>query len=173
MKGKIVYLALSALFALPLQAIAAGAPPAPRVPFVQLSASGRYVHLEGGFDAGGWGADVAFNFTDFLALAGEIGGVYGRKSGTSWNLHDFTLGPRITFLRSPVDLYVHGLVGGYVAHASGIGSNGNFELAAGGGVDLNLNPLLSWRIVQADYLGLAGGGWTSGFRLQTGLVFKF
>jgi len=116
---------------------------------------------------------VAFNFTDFIALAGEVGGVYGSKHGTSWNLHDFTLGPRITFLRSPVDVYVHGLLGGYVSHASGCCSNGNFELAAGGGVDLNLNPLLSWRIVQGDYLGLAGGGWTNGFRLQTGLVFKF
>jgi hypothetical protein len=174
MKAQVLLIALLALLALPLQVLAAGAPPpGQRVPFVELSANGRYVHLEGGLDGGGWGADVAFNFTDFFALAGEVGGVYGRHHGVSWNLHDFTIGPRITFLRSPVDVYVHGLAGGYVAHASGCCSSGNFELAAGGGVDLNINPLLSWRIVQGDYLGLAGGGWTSGFRLQTGLLFKF
>jgi hypothetical protein len=47
-------------------------------------------------------------------------------------------------------------------------------LAAGGGVDYPIRSWLSWRVLQADYSLIRGGGTTfNGVRLHTGAVFRF
>ena len=133
----------------------------------------RYSHIDGGLNGFGWGTGYAYNFTENLGFAGEVGGVYGSKNGTSFNIHDFLVGPRFTLRGSQFNLFAHGLIGGAVASASGLGSASGFAFAGGGGVDYNLSKTMAFRIAQVDYVGYTGGGTVSSVRAQTGVVWKF
>ncbi len=49
-----------------------------------------------------------------------------------------------------------------------------FALSAGGGLDLKLKGPVDWRLFGIDYIGFnSEGSWVRGFRLTSGLVFRF
>jgi hypothetical protein len=82
------------------------------------------------------------------------------------------VGPQISF-PGRISPFVHVLGG--VAHLSDNGiTNTSYSVAFGGGIDMRLVPLISWRIIQGDdivthYFGAV----QHNARVSTGLVFRF
>lgn len=101
--------------------------------------------------------------------------------GVHFKTHTFLAGPQFSWRRERFTLFAHELFG---AGHTGIdtdrtnflvpGSSSNaFALAAGGGIDINLNSRLAWR-VQPDYLRTTFfHSSQNNLRVSTGLVFKF
>jgi hypothetical protein len=130
------------------------------------------------FTANGGLFNAGFNFTNHIALEGEIGGYHnGNVGGKQFDTtsYSYLLGPRFSLGRSRrVDPYIHVLFGVNRAAtsiaansvlipqplASGVtpSSNGryeasqaNFALAAGGGLDIKLSRHVVLRPIQLDY----------------------
>jgi Outer membrane protein beta-barrel domain len=126
------------------------------------------------FTANGGLANFGFNFTNHIALEGEIGGYHnGNISGKQLDTtsYSYLLGPRFSLGRSrTVDPYIHVLFGVNRAATSIAASsvliptplptstNGryeasqaNFAMAAGGGLDVKLSRHVLLRPIQLDY----------------------
>jgi len=51
---------------------------------------------------------------------------------------------------------------------------GEKKIGFGGGLDVNLNPRVAVRILQADYVPTRSAGkWQNDFRVSIGVVFRF
>ena len=49
-----------------------------------------------------------------------------------------------------------------------------FAMSIGGGLDLNINEQLAWRVIQPEYFMTSfAGGRQGNFRLSTGLIYRF
>jgi hypothetical protein len=70
--------------------------------------------------------------------------------------------------------FVHALIGGDHASASGLGTANGMAFFAGGGVDFNFNRYMAFR-ASGDWMMLRSNGITSSknFRMPIGVVFKF
>ena len=163
----LVLTAIVVLLGVPVPAMAADYPSS------ELFLGFRYMNIARELNGFGWGGSYAYNFSGHFGLVGEVGGVYGSGNGRTFTLHDFLVGPRVTARGNPLNLFVHTLVGGGVATASGVGAGSGFMFALGGGFDYDLSKSLAIRLVQVDYVGLTGGGLVNSIRAQTGIVFKF
>jgi opacity protein-like surface antigen len=73
--------------------------------------------------------------------------------------------------------FVHALGGGVHTSADAVGINGTDTSAAwavGGGVDMNIAPIISVRLAQVDYLQTrTGGDSQNNFRYSAGIVLRF
>ena len=93
--------------------------------------------------------------------------------------HTFLAGPQFSWRTSRFTLFAHELMGAEHVNAKSDFptvflprvSRTPFALALGGGMDVNLNSRLSWRL-QADYLRTFDFRQRN-FRASTGVVFKF
>lgn len=162
-------------------------------PAVEISGSYSYLRTNlispGGccFGVNGGNGGVAFHFSRWFAVAGEIGGYEAsdaRGSGRSLVLTTYTVGPRLS-LRTDSRLtpFAEGLVGG--GHASGtlytgaggLGSNSAFVAMAGGGIDIRVSRRVAIRALQADYLFSkfknGSNDRQNNLRLSGGIVFRF
>jgi hypothetical protein len=53
-------------------------------------------------------------------------------------------------------------------------SHDGFAFGVGGGLDVKVRPWFAWRAIQGGYsLRHVEGGTSNGFRLATGIVFRF
>lgn len=95
--------------------------------------------------------------------------------------HTLTVGPRFAWRTNrPVTPFAHFLVGGsYAFNRRDFGTgerhedHASFVYKAGGGFDLRLNSLASWR-TQVDWLNVSGGfRREDNFAVSTGPVFHF
>jgi opacity protein-like surface antigen len=151
----------------------------------------------------GGGAQAAFYFKSWLALAADLQG-YGSftqcpKSSSefigcaSGNLFTYTFGPQIKYRSGKFEPFAEVLLGGahsnFYANAcnkdtglcgSKSPSNNAFALAIGGGIDIAVSEHFGIRLVDADYeLTRFGNNFTGGnnsqsnFRFQTGVQFRF
>jgi len=133
----------------------------------------------------GGSASVNYNFRGRLGIVGDFGGYVftGQPAGLSAQMYTYLFGPRFTFRKSERFLpYAQVLLGGGRLNASTAtvqaGENG-FAMAAGGGLDINLNHRFAIRAVQAEYLmtrfpnSAAITVTQNNFRLSAGLVFRF
>ena len=130
----------------------------------------QFGHLDGGFNASGWNASIAYHANDWFGIKGDFGGLY--KSGVKF--HTYMGGPVFTFGRSErVTPFVHTLVGAAVA--SNGSSSTAFAAALGGGFDVKVSEHVAVRLVQADWLILHGSGSTDmkNVRVSSGIVFRF
>jgi hypothetical protein len=113
-----------------------------------------------------------YKFTDLVGLAVDLDGHFGLPSQLDGRTLHFMVGPQISlpFRLSP---FVHALGGiGHVSDA-GIRST-SFSAAIGGGINMRVLPLLSWRIVQADdVITHFFGATQNSMRISTGLVLSF
>ncbi len=138
----------------------------------QIVPGGPTVKVNGG---NGFGTSVTYNFTNHLGLTGDFSHHWADQAN-SWHLLG---GPKLFFHLDNVTPFAEVLVG--VTHVSPhLSSNATgLGVAVGGGLDIDINKRLSWRVIQADWVrsqfstsaGL-GVGHMNGARLQGGLVLK-
>ncbi len=129
----------------------------------------------------GFGAAVTYNFHPHLGLEGDF--------GHNWDNYETTasVGPRLIFRTDNTAFFVHTLLSYNRLSVDGLNAKNGIGAILGGGMDLKLNRLLSFRLFEADYVwarqnyaenvspafpGLRRVG-LEGVRLRTGLVFNF
>jgi outer membrane immunogenic protein len=131
------------------------------------------VNLNGG------SGQVEYNLNNWAGVVGDFGGYYGSAMVGRGGAFSYLFGPRVNLRRERVTPFAQVLLGG-IATTSGIGQYGpqnHFALAAGGGLDWKLSPLIAIRPVQAEYFlttipdGLNNR--QNSFRFSTGIVFRF
>lgn len=136
----------------------------------------------------GFDAAPAFFFTGHLGVQADFSGAYANISGVSTHIYTYSGGPVLKAQIGPVKPFVHVLFGGtrLTGSESGVSvSTNGYTIMFGGGVDAKLNPILSVRLAQVDWLyyhfsGFTVGGGTSpsfsgsnNVRISTGVVVHF
>lgn len=125
---------------------------------------------------------AAGNVTKNFGLVGEINGNYGdvtipnpgptREFAT--NTYLFLFGPRLTARRTGVNAFGHVLLGGARTKVDTLGSETDFAMAVGGGLDINASKDIGVRLFQADYVPIFASERTAhNFRISFGVVFRF
>lgn len=144
------------------------------------------VHLTSHPNLNGWEGSVEYKPAKEIGIVADFGGYYGSlpitSGGASMHTNTYLFGPRVSF-PGRISPFVHVLAG--VAHQStGSGGGGAtnfparstnaFALALGGGLDIDLVPLVRLRLVQFDYVGANSGlNFHNQARISTGVVFHF
>ena len=131
----------------------------------------QFTHFDPNVNANGWNASITGNLNNWFGVTADFSGAY--KNGGK--LHTAMAGPVFSYRKSErVTPFAHVLVGGAVASGGGISENG-FAMAVGGGLDVNLNKRVAWRLIQGDWLLFRAGGETDkkNARISTGIVFRF
>ena len=137
--------------------------------------------------ARGIGGAVTYNFDSHWGFEGDVG--TSKDSGSGSAESTVSAGPRFMVRTEAVNVFIHALAG--YNHATYINgpnvSNGGFGLVLGGGMDIPITKMISWRLFQADYVwashnfaALAAPELPSlrrpqfeGVRLRTGVVFNW
>jgi hypothetical protein len=133
--------------------------------------------------AKGFGTNLSYNFTKYLALEANYGGDWNRYASIS----AFGVGPKLTWRGDGVNFFAHTLIGFERLSSRGIASTNGVAAILGGGMDIKIWKPLSLRLFEADYQ-LARLNFShdvppnnsplrrqtfNGARLTTGLVFNF
>src|SRR5580692_5687082 len=129
------------------------------------------------------GGQIEYNVNRWLGAVGDLGGFLATSSGNgAFAGAGFTylFGPRVNFRRGRVTPFAQILFGG-VRTTDGIaqstGTENNFAMTAGGGIDFKVSRHVSFRPVQAEYFmtkipdGLNNR--QDNFRFGGGVVFRF
>jgi|HubBroStandDraft_4_1064222.scaffolds.fasta_scaffold41239_1 hypothetical protein len=148
-----------------------------------ISAKAQGIDLFGGYSYERLGTSPArnlsgveitgqFKFTNWLGIAADMDGHFGLPSKLDGRTLHFMAGPQFSF-PARISPFFHVLAG--VGHVSDNGiSSTSFAGAFGGGIDLHIAPLISWRIIQGDDIVTKYfGGVQHSARVSTGLVFRF
>lgn len=166
------------------QALAADAPKVEVFGGFQYFRANSDINASGidNFNLNGWNASLSGYFNRFLGVTGDFSGAYGSPEFMGvpihTKLHTFMFGP-VLRLPNPTHLtpFVHALGGAVHTSASAQGSSASETDAAwavGGGLDLDLAPLLGVRLGQFDYLQTRIGDTNqNNFRFSAGIVLKF
>ena len=125
-----------------------------------------------GRNLNGWEISGQYKFMSWLGGVADLDAHYGSPSQIDNRALNFMIGPQLSF-PGRISPFVHVLAG--IGHDRvGGGSDTAFSTAIGGGVDLRLVPLISWRVVQADdVVSRFFGGTQHNARISTGVVFHF
>jgi len=132
----------------------------------------------------GFGTNVAYNFSNNLALEANYGGDWNGGVGS---INMFSVGPKATYRGDGVNFFVHTLLGVERLAADGFPSSTGVAALLGGGMDIKLWKPVTLRLFEADFqwarqnfasaVSLNDGKLRSpsydGARLTTGLVFNF
>jgi hypothetical protein len=133
--------------------------------------------------AQGFGTNLSYNFTRYLALEGNYGGDWNRNA----SIDTVAFGPKLTWRGDGVDFFAHTLLGFERLSSRGLTSVNGLAAVLGGGMDLKINKHVSLRVFEADFQ-LARQNFSAevppddshlrrvtfeGERLSTGLVFNF
>jgi hypothetical protein len=158
----------------------------------------------------GYGLGFQYNFTKYFGLAAEWGANHGASgpvtimsAGTLTSVPEvdtrfqtFLGGPRFSWRKNRFTVFGHYLVGQGNAKVENETTgertgNGEFAMAAGGGLDIFLGKKVALRAAQFDYVPMhtdinarlsgrngvgtvdSTGGWLNNSRFQTGIVFRF
>ena len=161
-------------------------------PFGELFAGYSFAS-QGSATLHGWHASLESRLTERVGILMDFSGHYVSgpavfdllddsnfdfPDDADFGLYTYRFGPQVRiFNAGAVTTFAHVLVGGNYVWAHGVddsvGTNG-FAAAAGGGADWNIGENLALRIPQFDYsLVRIGGGTLYGFRVSTGMVFRF
>lgn len=148
-----------------------------------ISARAQSADLFGGFsyehfgvspgrNLGGVEVTGQYKFMNWLGLAADLDGQFGLPSAPDARTIHIMVGPQISF-PTRISPFLH-LLGG-IGHASDNGITSTaISGAIGGGIDMRIAPLVSWRVFQADdVITHFFGGVQHSARISTGLVFHF
>ena len=134
------------------------------------------------FNLNGWNASLSGYFNRYVGVTADFSGAYGNPEFLGvpihTKFHTFMFGP-VLRLSNPTHLtpYVHALGGGAHLSADAVGQNAsdtNAAWAVGGGLDLDLAPMIGIRLGQFDYLQTRSGDTSQdNFRFSAGIVLKF
>ena len=135
------------------------------------------------YKGNGGGGQLEYNANHWLGVVGDLGGFIAASSGNgsfAGVAFTYLLGPRVNFRRGKVTLFAQTLFGG-VRTTDGIaqssGTENNFAMTAGGGIDLKVSRHVSIRPVQAEYFmtkipdGLNNR--QDNLRVGAGIVFQY
>jgi len=115
---------------------------------------------------------VQYKFTDWLGVVGEVDGHFGLPSEPASKSLNILVGPQFS-LPKRISPFAQVLVGYGHGYTNGIWDN-SFSAAIGGGVDMRLAPLLSWRIIEGDdVITHYFGGTEHNPRVSTGIILRF
>lgn len=165
----------------------------------EVSVGFNYIYLHDQFpetkNLYGVEGSLFINATSWLSTGGEFIADFGSHSlpkifGNTIDIDSqryvYVFGPRVTLWRNPqFRVFAEALAGGVHAEAqltavnryfirNASASADGFAMVLGGGFDWRLTNHLSWRIVQADYLGTdLSSQWQSNFRASTSIAYSF
>ncbi len=125
----------------------------------------------------GFGTSVTFNLNNFFGVTADFNRHFNSTQADTTSVLG---GPKLFYRTEHMTPFAEVLVGlGRVSPSFTNAVNG-LEVAAGGGMDMDITKHVSWRVIQADYVrqqfstnGGLGVGHMNGARLQGGVVFKF
>jgi len=135
----------------------------------------------------GWEISATHRFTSSLALTVDGSGDYGLATSdfpVNGRARQYLLlaGPQFS-RHGRFSPFVHALAGATYQSATASGNNffvtfpdskWGFAAAVGGGIDADLSPNFSFRILQADYVVTRlGGSFQSQPRISIGFLFRF
>ena len=182
------------------QSAGLNAPPPQQPDLFEVSLGFNYIYLNDQYpetkNLYGVDASLFLNATSWLGVGGDFMANFGSHSvpvffGNTADVDSqryiYVFGPRVTIWRNPqFRVFAEALAGGVHANADATlnrrffsspsvsASDDGFATAIGGGFDWRLTNRLSWRVVQADYVGTSlGNDWQSNFRASTGIVYSF
>jgi len=139
-------------------------------PKLDLTVGSMFMHFGTASSVNLMGAGISgqYRLSNRLGFVGEFNAGYGGGASARTLL----FGPEVS-LRRHYSPFAHILIGG--AHVSQrSSSSGSFATEIGGGVDLNVEGKISWRLAEFDYVPTYfHQGRQDNFRLGTGLVFRF
>jgi opacity protein-like surface antigen len=134
------------------------------------------------FSLNGWNDSLSGYFNRYVGVTADFSGAYGSPEFLGIPIHTklytFMFGP-VLRLPNPTHItpFVHLLGGGahVSADAAGVSdSSTDAAWAVGGGVDLNIAPVISVRLGQVDFLQTrTGGDSQNNFRYSAGIVLRF
>jgi opacity protein-like surface antigen len=108
------------------------------------------------FNGNGGGVQLVYNPNHWLGVVGDMAG-YGATATTNGALvgggFTYLVGPRVNFRHGKVTPFAQTLLGG-IWTTDGIGHSGsesNFAMTAGGGIDFKVSRHVSVRPIQAEY----------------------
>jgi opacity protein-like surface antigen len=146
----------------------------------RITAGGAPEYFHGG------NGTLIYNLGNYLGVVGDFGAGHDGDTFFSGTTVTYLGGARI-HTNTRWDLFAEGLLGG--AHISITPTGGNtvsknaFAWKLGGGLDYRLTPMISIRLIQADYLGTRfNNGKNNGFgnsntqnnlQVAAGVVFHF
>ena len=137
----------------------------------------EYLHLNpGGTGCHGFGANLAYNFNNWLGGVGDFGVCKetGLPAGSP-GVHDvnYLFGPRVSYRNyGRLTPFAQVLFGGQ-HEAGGNLAFDSFAMTLGGGADYRFNEHISFR-GQADYLYTHfGGARQNNARIEAGLVYRW
>jgi hypothetical protein len=124
----------------------------------------------------GFGVTSTFNLNKYLGISLDGGGHYSDTN----NVGTIMAGPRVMWRGEEWQPFLHALVGLHRLSVAGLGTDNHVGVTVGGGFDIPVNPTVSIRVIEADYVwakhnfspALAGDQSLNGVRLRSGIVFK-
>jgi len=152
-------------------------------PQFEIGASYSWLHFNSADDvyhrteSGGSGY-VEYNINNALGLVADFGGYANTRSGINDDTMTYLFGPRFNWRHSRLTPYVQFLFGGAYAWTPGGPSQNGFAIAAGGGLDYQVNHLLSIKPIQVEYVmteipsALGFGSNQNGLRYSAGVVLR-
>lgn len=141
-----------------------------------------------GLNFNGGSGEAAFNINHWLGVVGDIGGyttnstptINGVPFNVNTNVISYMFGPRVSFRQfGRITPFVDALFGGARLADSFVttGSDNEFAMAAGGGLDFKMTPHIYIRPVQAEYFMTTfkdfNNNRQNNFRYSAGIVVKF
>jgi hypothetical protein len=136
----------------------------------QLYGGFSYLRLDSspGTNLKGWDVSGQYKVRDWLGGVADFSGNYESPGSVT----TFLFGPQVSW-HGRVSPFAHVLIGG--AHFSGSGeADTSLAESIGAGFDRKINHLISWRIIQGDYIHTEFfGNSQNNFRVSTGILLRF
>jgi hypothetical protein len=121
----------------------------------------------------GWELSGYYKLAPWVGITADLDAHYGLPSSLDARTLHLMAGPQFTIpFPGRFSPFVHVLGG--LGHVRAGEARTSVAGAIGGGVDLPLAPLISWRVIQADYLITRFfNGTQNNIRISSGLVVRF
>lgn len=145
------------------------------VPSAEVFGGASYYRngISNGTNFYGWQAGIDYNVHKNVGVVLDFGGQYERSAGVNTSRYEYMIGPRFKYRANRITAFVEGLAGGQSFRVPGA-SRGAFAAGGGGGLDLNLGPIVSIRLIQVDSIHVhTQPGWVHDVRAGAGVVLKF
>lgn len=114
-----------------------------------------------------------YRLAPWLRAVADLDGHYVFPNQLDGRSFHIMVGPEVSFPVRRYSPFVHVLAGYASIHDNGL-TGSSYSAALGGGLDRNIAPLLTWRMVQADdVITHYFGGLQHNIRLSTGIVLRF
>ena len=124
------------------------------------------------FNTNGWELSGQYKLKPWLGAVIDVDGHYGNFEGVNSVLHDYLVGPQVSF-PARVSPFAHVLVGGGHFGANGA-SDTSGAYGFGFGIDTSVAPQFAWRIVQVDVVHThLFDQAENNARVSTGIVIHF